>query len=182
VVQEDGRTSRNVRQLFEVYFSEERMKTVREAIALVGLVFTVALVAEFYTRLPERLATHFNAAGEANGFGGRSSLWVLVGVAALLYGLLTAINFLPPVMISLRALGPERRRVIWTSVLSMVGWVKAEMVLVFAYLCVAIVRSGMGIELGAERAFLPVMMAVTGVTCGFYLAKIFGLLQRSDAV
>ena len=57
------------------------LKTVRELIAVAGLVFSVAVVADFYSRLPERIATHFNAEGMANGFGARSTLWVLVGIA-----------------------------------------------------------------------------------------------------
>jgi uncharacterized membrane protein len=55
------------------------MKTVRELIALAGLVFLVAAVTDFYSRLPERIATHFNGAGAANGFGAKSTLW-LVGL------------------------------------------------------------------------------------------------------
>jgi uncharacterized membrane protein len=153
------------------------VKTVREGFALLGLVFTVAVVADFYSRLPAQIATHFNGAGVANGFGARSTLWVLVVVAILLYGLLSAVNFMQPMVNSLKPLAPVRKRAVWADVLAMVGWVKAEMVWVFAYLCLVMVRSGMGMELGVERAFLPVMMAVAGITCGFYLARIFGLLR-----
>ena len=68
------------------------MKTIRELIALAGLVFAIAVVADFYSRLPERIATHFNGEGVANGFGARSTLWVLVGIAVLLYGTLSAVE------------------------------------------------------------------------------------------
>jgi uncharacterized membrane protein len=61
-------------------------------IALAGLVFSAAVVADFYSRLPERIATHFKGAGAANGFGARSTLWVLVGIAVLLYLILSVVG------------------------------------------------------------------------------------------
>ena len=86
------------------------MKTVRELIALAGLVFTVAVVADFYSRLPERIATHFNGAGVANGLGARSTLWVLVGIAVLLYATLSAINWVPRMVSLKRPLAPEQEK------------------------------------------------------------------------
>jgi uncharacterized membrane protein len=70
------------------------VQTVRELIALAGVVFSGAVVADFYSRLPERIATHFNSAGTTNGFGARSTLWLLVGIAVLLYAALSVINSL----------------------------------------------------------------------------------------
>ena len=45
---------------------EDRLKTLRELMAAAGLLFSAAVVADFYSRLPERIATHFNGAGVAN--------------------------------------------------------------------------------------------------------------------
>jgi uncharacterized membrane protein len=66
------------------------VKRVREMLAWTGLGFAIAVVWYFYSRLPERIATHFNEAGVANGFGARSTLWMLVGIAVLLYATLSA--------------------------------------------------------------------------------------------
>jgi uncharacterized membrane protein len=148
------------------------LKTVRELIAAAGLVFAVAVVADFYSRLPERIATHFNEAGIANGFGARSTLWVLVGIALLLYLTLSVINFVPGVVNLKRPLAPEREKAVWVETLAMVGWIKAEMCWVFAYLCLAMVRNGMGLQVGLGWEFLPVTLVVVFGTCGFYLVRI----------
>ena len=153
------------------------MKTVRELIALAGLMFAAAVVADFYSRLPERIATHFNEAGVANGFGARSTLWVLVGIAALLYATLSAINFVPRIVSLKRPLAPERERVVLAEVMGMVGWVKAEMCWMFGYLALAMVRNGMGLQVGIGAWFLPVTLVVVFGTCAVYLARIFGAIR-----
>jgi uncharacterized membrane protein len=159
------------------FLLEGRLKTVRELVALAGLVFAAAVVADFYSRLPERIATHFNAEGMANGLGARSTLWVLVGIAALLYLILSIIGSLPGVVSVKRQLAPERERVVLAESMAMVGWIKAEMCWMFAYLCLAMVRNGMGLQLGIGAWFLPVTLLVVFGTCGFYLVRIFGEIR-----
>ncbi len=156
------------------------MNIVRELIALAGLVFAAAVVGDFYSRLPERIATHFNAEGVANGFGARGTLWVLVGIACLLYATLSVINFVPGVVNLKRPLAPEREKVVLGEAMAMVGWVKVEVCWMFAYLCLAMVRNGMGMQVGLGRWFLPVTLVVVFGTTGFYLARIFRVVVGSE--
>ena len=152
---------------------EGRLKTVRELIALAGLVFAVFVVADFYGRLPERIATHFNAAGAANGFGARSTLWVLLGIAVLLYLVLSAIERVPGVVRLKKPLAPAL-----AESMAMVGWIKAEVCWMFAYICLAMVRNGMGLQVGLGWWFLPVTLAVVLGTCAVYLVRIFGVIRE----
>ena len=154
------------------------MKTVRELIALAGLVFSAAVVADFYSRLPERIATHFNEAGVANGFGARSTLWLLVGIALLLYLTLSAINFVPRIVNVRSPLAPGREKVVLAESMAMVGWIKAEVCWMFAYLCLAMVRNGMGLQVGLGAWFLAVTLVVVLGTCAVYLARILGVVRR----
>jgi uncharacterized membrane protein len=149
------------------------VKIVRELIAFAGVVFAAAVVGDFYSRLPERIATHFNAEGVANGFGARGTLWVLVGIVCLLYATLSVINFVPGVVNLKRPLTPEREKLVLAEAMTMVGWVKVEVCWMFAYLCLAMVRNGMGLQVGLGRWFLPVTLVVVFGTTGFYLARIF---------
>lgn len=153
------------------------MKSIRELIAMAGLVFSAAVVADFYSRLPERIATHFNGAGVANGFGARSTLWVLVGIAVLLYSTLSVINVVPPIVNLKRPLAPEREKVVLAESMAMVGWIKAEVCWMFAYICLAMVRNGMGLQVGLGWWFLPVTLAVVLGTCVVYLVRIYGAIR-----
>jgi uncharacterized membrane protein len=159
------------------FFRRPRVKTVRELIALAGLGFAVAVVADFYSRLPERIATHFNEAGVANGFGARSTLWVLVGTAVLLYSTLSVINIVPPIVNLKRPLAPEREKVVLAESMAMVGWIKAVVCWMFAYICLAMVRNGMGLQAGLGTWFLPVTLVAVFGTCVFYLVRIFGAIR-----
>jgi uncharacterized membrane protein len=153
------------------------LKTVRELIALAGLVFAGAVVADFYSRLPERIATHFNAEGVANGLGARSTLWVLVGIAVLLYGALSVINFVPRVVNLKRPLAPAQDKAVLAEAMAMVGWIKVELCWMFAYLCLAMVRNGMGLQVGLGAWFLPVTLVVVFGTCGFYMMRVFRAIR-----
>ena len=158
------------------------MKTAREVIALVGLVFSAAVVADFYSRLPERIATHFNAEGVANGFGARSTLWVLVGIAVLLYLILSVVGSLHGVVSLKRPLAPEREKVVLAESMEMVGWVKVEVCWMFAYICLAMVRNGMGLQVGLGWWFLPVTLVVVLGTCVVYLVRIFGAIRGVESL
>ena len=48
-----------------------------------------------YTSLPDTIPTHFNAAGQADGFGSKSSIWSLWFVSLGLYLMFTALSFVP---------------------------------------------------------------------------------------
>jgi len=148
------------------------VKTIRESIAALGLLFTVGVVAIFYSRLPETIATHFNAAGVADGFGGRATLWLLVGNAVFLYGVMSAVTFLPLTVNLLRPLTAEQESAARVDALALVGWLKVEIVWMIGYVCVAIVRNGLGLQETLGSAFLPVTLTVIGATCGYYLVRI----------
>ena len=153
------------------------MKRFREIAAVAGLVFAIAMVRDFYSRLPERIATHFNAEGVANGFGARSTLWVPVGIAVLLYLILSVVGSLQGVVRLKRPLAPEREKLVLAESMAMVGWIKLEVCWMFAYLCLAMVRNGMGLQVGLGWWFLPVTLVVVLGTCAFYLVRIFGAIR-----
>jgi len=153
------------------------VKTVREVIALLGLLLAIAVVADSYSRLPERIATHFNGAGVANGFGGRATLLLLVGIALLLYVTLSAIERIPRVVNLKKPLAPEREKVVLAESMAMVGWIKVEICWMFAYICLAMVRHGMGLQVGLGRWFLPVTLVVVLGTTAVYLGRIFRVFR-----
>lgn len=148
-------------------------------LAALGVVASVGVVADLYSRLPARIPTHFNAEGVADGFGARSTLWVLVGVVVWSYGMLSVINFLPVTVNSPKPLTVAQREAVWTDALALVGWIKVEMAWLMAYLLFAMARNGLGRQAGLGAAFAPVLMVVILGTGGFYLAKIFRLMRES---
>ncbi len=69
----------------------------RKWIPLVLIVAAVIVSIFYYPRLPETMATHWNASGEANGFSSRLwGAWLLPLVMALLWLILRAIPHIDP--------------------------------------------------------------------------------------
>ncbi len=153
------------------------MKTIRESIAALGLLFTVGVVAIFYSRLPETIATHFNAAGVADRSGGKATLWLLVGNAIFVYAVMSAVSFLPLKVNLLRPLTSEQESAAKVDAFALVGWLKAEVVWMIGYVCLGIVRNGLGLQETLGSAFLPVTLSVIGLTCGYYVIRMLRAKQ-----
>ena len=88
------------------------------AIAIFGYAAFVVGMAATYARLPERMASHFDASGVANGWMSRDSyVWFMVGtvtfVSLLMVGTFSLIRYLPNAVINIPRrdywLAPERR-------------------------------------------------------------------------
>ena len=144
------------------------MKALREMLALAGVLCAVGIVAMNYSLLPGRIATHFNAVGVADGYGVKSVLWLLVVIALLSYGLMSIVNVVPPIVHSSKPLTAAQQLAVWSTTKELVGWLKAEMAWLFAYLCYAMVGIASGATTGLGRWFGPclfVMIIGTLVVC-----------------
>jgi len=63
-----------------------------ELILLVLLVFTIHLALSHYAALPDTIPTHFNGQGIADDWGSKSTLFIILGLNAFIYILLTTLN------------------------------------------------------------------------------------------
>jgi uncharacterized membrane protein len=66
----------------------------KRLITFVLVLYSYFLIKANISHLPPRIPTHFNAAGEANGWGSPDSLWFLLLVQLLTCGVLLAVPFL----------------------------------------------------------------------------------------
>ncbi len=102
-----------------------------------------------YGSLPAKIPTHFDGAGAADGFGHKSSLVMLIFLAWMLFGVLSAVAFLPPDAWSV----PNRNPRTLAAAGDMLAVMKLVTVLMFCWL---ILCSVLGRNLG--QWFLPVTM------------------------
>jgi uncharacterized membrane protein len=99
-------------------------------------------------RLPARIPTHFNAAGEANGWGSPDTLWMLLGVQVLVCGVmlvapLVGMRYPGTVNLGTRRLSdfaPDVRERLMPIFTNMMGWMGVLSGFLFCTLLTEIIR------------------------------------------
>ena len=152
---------------------------------LIGLILLAAAsdLAWHYPRLPERIATHFNAAGEADGHDNKVHFAVVQGcimafIPVLLAGLSWLLPRLPVSMINVPHreywLAPERRAATQEAV--------ARFLLLMAAVILSFLAGLMHLILQANLTAKPRLgagvWALTAVQVAFIVAALVGLLWR----
>ena len=73
----------------------ETLDIIIELINVTLLILLIVYTIMNYLELPETIATHFNAKGEADGYGNRPTIWLLPGIALFIYAMMLIINRVP---------------------------------------------------------------------------------------
>jgi uncharacterized membrane protein len=139
-------------------------------------------------RLPERIPTHFNVTGEADGWGSPGTLWVLLLVQGLTCGLflvvpLLAGRFPGMVNVGFRTLSdftPGQRERIIPFLTDMMGYMSILLSLFFCILLRDIIHAASSshphISLWWE---LGLFLAGTAATVIYYLRRIFAVANET---
>jgi uncharacterized membrane protein len=120
--------------------------------------------------LPDRIPTHFNAAGEVDGYGDRSTLLFLLIPTGVLYILLTALwsfphwyNYLVPI-----TLENAPRQYFYAT--RMIMLLKMEIMGIFAFMAWGTVRaSEQGV--GLPAVFMPAVLCAVFGTIGWSIVR-----------
>jgi Protein of unknown function (DUF1648) len=108
------------------------MRVLPGSLAIIGLAVVIGSVSLSWTHLPARVPTHFGLSGPPNGFGPKSSLWILPVVATVCYIGLTLVNRFPRAFNYPVKLTDENRARLEPLGVALVGWLKADVLWVFA--------------------------------------------------
>lgn len=119
--------------------------------------------------LPSRIPTHFDLAGNPNGWGKPGVLWLLPIVGAVLYALMTLVARYPahfnyPVVVT-----SANRAPLQNLGLRMVGWLKAEVICLFAAIQVMTIQAARGTRSGPSPMFFAIALVVVFGTIGWHI-------------
>ena len=112
-----------------------------EALALNGCIWLWLFCIRAYTILPDIIPTHFNFKGVADGYGSRSSLFVLPVIASCIYVLITGLNKYPHMfnyMVTITEKNAETQYRLATRLLRVM---KLMVIIVFAIVIIMIATS-----------------------------------------
>lgn len=160
------------------------MRKILEAAALIALFVDVWITYRAMggpNPLPTRIPTHFDTAGNPNGWGSPATLIFLPGIAIALYFGITLVSRFPvgfhyPVRVTQVSL-PR----IQSLTLDMLAWMKAELCGMFCtlqYWMIEAARSGAG---KLPPLLMPGFLVLIFGTIGVYFVLVIGASTRSDS-
>jgi len=148
-----------------------------EAFSLALLAGIFVYLAMLWPGVPDWIPTHFGFSGAPDRWGGRSQLWLIAGLALLVYAVLTAAGryqVLLNLPFRVNRDSPEVRRLL----VRMTIVLKAVTLSVFAYLVWAIVNVAKGRIDGLSPVALPIVLASALVPLILFLIPLWRLRER----
>jgi len=74
---------------------KEPLDFLLEITSLVAVIAMVVVTAMNYAALPHTIPTHFNGAGQPDGYGGKGMIWLLPAITIIMYSVLSVVNLFP---------------------------------------------------------------------------------------
>ena len=159
---------------------EERPKikliptTVDKLAELLGWIMLLAiwgLTITHYSTLPDTIPTHFNATGEADGFGSKASIIGLPVIATLLFIGLTVLNRYPHSFNYPTAITQDNALRLYTLATRMLRYLKLVLLVVFGGIGFMTVQHATGKAAGLGVWFLPLTLVLTFLPLIYFVVK-----------
>ena len=144
-----------------------------ELLGWIMLLAIWALTISQYSTLPNTIPTHFNGAGEADGFGSKASIIGLPVIATLLFIGLTVLNRYPHIFNYPTAITQDNALRLYTLATRMLRYLKLVLVLVFGGIEFMTIQHATGEAAGLGVWFLPVTLVLVFLPLIYFLIKSF---------
>ncbi len=155
---------------------KESMRKSLEAISLGGLAFLFWITwRALYgpQPLPGKIPTHFDLAGEPNGWGSPSTLLLLPAVALAFYLLITLVSQFPSAFNYPVRVTAENRPRLQARALEMIAWLKTELVCLFTWIQGSTIEAAQRGHGGLPPALLPVSLVTVFGTVAWHIVAMF---------
>ena len=124
-----------------------------------------------YSSLPETIPTHFNAAGNADGFGSKVSLIALPVIATLLFIGLTVLNRYPHIFNYPTSITQDNALRQYTLATRILRYLKLVLVLVFGGIEFMTIQNATGKGAGLGVWFLPLTLVLVFLPLIYFVVK-----------
>ncbi len=159
---------------------EERPKitliptTADKLVDLLGWLILLALwglTISHFSTLPDTIPTHFNASGEADGFGSKASIIGLPVIATLLFVGLTVLNRYPHIFNYPTAITEDNALRLYTLATRMLRYLKLVLVLVFGGIEFMTIQHATRKAAGLGAWFLPLTLVLIFIPLIYFVIK-----------
>lgn len=127
--------------------------------------------------LPARIPTHFDLAGNPNGWGTPGMLWMIPAVASFVVGLMWLVSRYPWAFNYPVRATPATRPRLETISLDMIAWLQVEIAGIILWIQLATIQSARAGHLGLSPWFVPVTILVVMGTIAWHIRAIFAITR-----
>jgi uncharacterized membrane protein len=161
------------------------MRKILEIVSVAALATLVAVtVLAFYgpARLPAQIPTHFNVSGRPDAWGSPRMLLLFPVLAAAIYLLMTWVARYPSAFnYPVRVTAGNRQR-LEALALSMIAWLKTEVVVFFAWMQVSAIGAARHPGQGFSPLLMPVLLVAIFATILGHVAAMFRARRANSRV
>lgn len=165
-----------------IKISLETIDWLIEGLSLICLVVMFVLPLLSFNELPDKIPSHFNAAGEPDAFSSGRSIWILPVTGLITWILLTLAGFLPRIYNYPVQITPENAEAQYRTATRLIRAIKCIVIAMFAYMVHRTILTAAGEANGIGKTFLPVSMVILSGAIIFYIIKAFNQKHKNDPV
>lgn len=142
-----------------------------DAVSVLGLMLMSYLLARYWPGLPQIIPTHFGASGLPDGWGSKMQLFVNMAICLLLYLGMTILYRYPHIYNYFFTIDDANAVAQYRLARSLVNWLKASVILMFAYTEWATIQTALGQNSGLGNGFVLVVLIFSLGPIMVYLYK-----------
>lgn len=132
-----------------------------ETTALVGVAFLVVVTAFYWPMVHKTtIPTHFDIAGKVDGWGPKWTLLLMPVMGAVIYILISIVSRFPHTFNYPVPITEENAERQYRIAVTVMRWLKMEMVWLFAYLNRQMIQVALGKAKGLDALSMPIALAV----------------------
>jgi uncharacterized membrane protein len=136
-----------------------------------SLVYVWGLLFIEWNVLPDKIPTHFGALGNPDGWGSKSTLFMLPCISTALSILLSVVSYFPNLANFPWPITEANAVAQYRNIRSMLAWLKLEIVWIFVYLEWGTIQVAQRNKEGLNPTFLFLTLAIIAITIAMHLIK-----------
>lgn len=150
-----------------------------EAVSALALVVSIVTSATAYLNLPEDIPTHYNLAGEVDGWGSKTTLWIIIAVNIVMYIVMyivmTFLQTKPQIFNFPVSITDENRYRLYALGIKAIRWTKLSLIVMFSYLNYNTIEVANGRMSGLSEWYVPISMGFMSFIIIYYIRKMYAL-------
>lgn len=152
------------------------LTTIDKTFEILGWVSILAiwvLTITSYTNLPDTIPIHYNAAGQADGFGGKTTILTLPLIATILFIGMTILNKFPHIFNYPTNITADNAFRQYTNATRLIRYLKFIIVIIFGLIALQTIRNVNGQTNGLGVWFLPLTLGLIFIPLTYFVIKSF---------